>query len=427
MAPARRPGAGTNQEAVRRHNLGTLLAHLHHDGQLSRAELTVRLGLNRSTIAVLVGELVQLGAVVEQIPSRGRTGAGRPSLDVRPSPGSVAVVAVEVGVDVLQAAVVGLGGELLARATTRTPSPGEPEAVASATACLVRTVLADVDGGAALLGLGVAVPGMVRGSDGVVRFAPNLGWVDVPFAQLLQSRIDAALPVAVANDADLGALSEHVRGAAMGCQDVVFVAADAGVGGGIIVGGQPLHGSGGYAGELGHLVVDPRGNSCRCGSRGCWETTIGAGPISKALRLGSSEPDLIVTRLAGTVRPNTALRSVGRYLGLGLGSIVNAFNPEVIVLGGLLRWLYPVVQQDVDRALATAAMPAPREQVRVVVPGLGGDSVLIGAAEMAFGPLLADPARELTRAGRGALAARLSAPAPRLASSSPAASRGRSP
>ena len=94
MAPARRPGTGTNQEAVRRHNLGTLLAHLHHDGQLSRAELNVRLGLNRSTIAVLVGELVQLGAVIEQVPSGGRTGAGRPSLDVRPNPHSVVVVAV---------------------------------------------------------------------------------------------------------------------------------------------------------------------------------------------------------------------------------------------------------------------------------------------------------------------------------------------
>lgn len=397
MAPARRPGTGTNQEAVRRHNLGTLLAHLHRDGQLSRAELTVRLGLNRSTIAVLVGELVQLGAVVEQIPSRGRTGAGRPSLDVRPSPGSVAVVAVEVGVDVLQAAVVGLGGDLLARATAATPSPGAPELVAAATARLVAQVLDGVCDGATLLGMGVAVPGAVRDSDCLVRFAPNLGWVDVPFAQLLQAEIALDMRIVVANDADLGALAEHVRGAAVGCQDVVFLAADAGIGGGLIAGGQPLHGFAGYAGELGHLVVNPRGRHCRCGSRGCWETEIGAGAIGAALRLPASSSQLIATRLAGAARPNLALRRVGRWLGAGLASIVNVLNPDVIVLGGLLRSLYPVIQEDADRALAAAALQAPREQVRVVLPGLGADSVLLGAAEMAFGPLLADPAHELTR------------------------------
>lgn len=410
MAPARRPGAGTNQEDVRRHNLGTVLAHLHHDGQLSRADLTARLGLNRSTIAALVGELVQLRAVVEQAPRGGRAGAGRPSLDVRPSSRSVLVLAVEVGVDVLQAAVVGLGGELLARATTATPSPGAPELVAAATARLVAQVLDGVCDGAALLGMGVAVPGVVRDRDCLVRFAPNLGWVDVPFAELLRAALGLDMRIVVANDADLGGLAEHVRGAAVGCQDVVFLAADAGIGGGLIAGGQSLHGFGGYAGELGHLVVNPRGRRCRCGSRGCWETEIGAGAIAAALRLPASSSPLIASRLARVTQPNRALRRVGQHLGLGLGSIVNLLNPDVIVLGGLLRSLYPVIQQDADRALVASSLQAPREQVRVVLPGLGGDSVLLGAAETAFGPLLADPAGELTKAGPEGIAVRRAFP-----------------
>ena len=104
-------------------------------------------------------------------------------------------------------------------------------------------------------------------------------------------------------------------------------------------------------------------------------------------------------------RPSAALRSVGRYLGLGLGSIVNVLNPEVVVLGGVLRTLYPVVSADVDEALASVALQAPREQVRVMVPALGGDSVLVGAAEKAFEPVLTDPARELGTASRDAAAA----------------------
>jgi predicted NBD/HSP70 family sugar kinase len=94
------------------------------------------------------------------------------------------------------------------------------------------------------------------------------------------------------------------------------------------------------------------------------------------------------------------LQTVGRYLGLGLGSIVNLLNPEVIVLGGVLRALYPVVRQTTDEAFGRAALTAPREQVRVVVPQLGADAVLLGAAERAFAPLLDDPARALAQACR---------------------------
>lgn len=400
MAPSGRPGVGTNQEAVRRHNLGTLLAHLHHDGQLSRAELTSRMGLNRSTIGALVGELVALGAVVETAPSGGRAGAGRPSLDVRPSAEHVVVLAIEVGVDVLRAARVGLGGTILARRNAPTPSTGRMEDVASAVVRLLRQVASGTPPDAAAIGIGVGVPGVVRERDGLVRFAPNLAWTDVPFADVLRTRMAGALPLQLANDADLGALAEHTRGAGVSHANMVFLAGDVGVGGGVIVGGQPLHGVGGYAGELGHLMINPRGRICRCGSRGCWETEIGAPVIGAALRSTATDLETLTERLAEVRTPSPALRTVGRYLGLGLGSIVNLLNPEVIVLGGVLRALYPVVRATTDEAFGQAALTAPREQVRVVVPQLGADAVLLGAAERAFAPLLEDPARALGSACR---------------------------
>src|SRR5919112_832525 len=404
MAPAR-PGAGTTQEAVRRHNLGTLLAHLHHDGQLSRAALTERMGLNRSTIGALVGELVDLGAVRQTAPGGSRSGAGRPSLDVRPSCEDVYVLAAEVGVDTMKVARVGLGGRVLARASIRSTSGGVPDKVAGELLGLLRHAVSDAPERAALLGVGVGVPGVVRQSDGVVRFAPNLGWRDVPLAALLRSRMPGRMPIHVANDADLGALAEHMRGAVTRQADVVFLAGDVGVGGGVIVGGRPLLGVGGYAGELGHLMVNPRGRTCRCGSTGCWETEVGAAAISRALQVPTGDLDVIAAKLAAVRTPSAALRRVGRFLGLGLGSIVNVLNPEVVVLGGVLRWLYPVVREATDEALATAALVAPREQVRVVVPALGGDAVLVGAAERCFEAVLADPALELTVACRSAAAA----------------------
>lgn len=402
---ARKHGAGTNQEAVRRHNLGTLLAHVHHDGQLSRAELTARMGLNRSTIGALVGELVELGLVDETAPSErrsGRHGAGRPSLDVRPDAEAVYVIAIDIGVKALQVACVGLGGEVLQRASGRTPTSHSPAAVATASVRLVRQIVAKAPPDAALLAVSVGVPGVVRESDGVVRFAPNLGWHDVPLQQLLCERMAGSVPLHVANDADLGVLAEHTRGAAVGYDNVVFLMGDVGLGGGVIVDGHPLHGVGGYAGELGHLMVNSRGRTCRCGSVGCWETEVCSPAVARALRLDDIELEPMVERLKQVVRPSAALRDVGRYLGMGLGSVVNVLNPEVIVLGGIFRALFPAVRHDTLEALTAVALEAPREQVKVVVPQLAGDAVLVGAAERAFEPLLADPAGALAVACRQA-------------------------
>lgn len=405
MAAARRPGAGTNQEAVRRHNLGTLLAHLHHDGQLSRAELTGRMGLNRSTIGALVGELVELGLVDEAAPSErrsGRHGAGRPSLDVRPNSDAAFAIAVDIGVKALQVARIGLGGELLQRASGRTPTSHSPAAVATAAVRLVRQLVTTAPAGTALLGVSVGVPGVVRESDGVVRFAPNLGWHDVPFQQMLRERINGPVPLHVANDADLGVLAEHTRGAAVGHDNVVFLMGDVGLGGGVIVDAHPLQGVGGYAGELGHLMVNSKGRTCRCGSVGCWETEVCSPAIARALRLEDAELEPMVERLKQVVRPSAALRDVGRYLGMGLGSVVNVLNPEVIVLGGIFRALFPAVRDDTLEALTAVALEAPREQVRVVLPQLGGDAVLVGAAEKAFEALLSDPAGALAESCRQA-------------------------
>jgi predicted NBD/HSP70 family sugar kinase len=382
---------------MRRHNLGTLLGHLHHDGELSRAELTGRMGLNRSTIGGLVGELVSADAVVETVPSGGRHGAGRPSLGVRPCSERAVTLAADIGVDRLRVAVVGIGGEVLVRAEAATPASGRVTDVAAKVVSLLCEVAAQAPPQAALIGLGVSVPGVVS-DDGMVRFAPNLGWIDVQLAELLHAQLDPSLPLRVANDADLGALAEHTRGAGVGHDDIVFLDGDVGVGGGVVVAGQALHGAGGYAGELGHMMINPAGGVCRCGSRGCWETEIGLAAVLRQLGEADVDAGSLPARLQALSRPPAGLRRVGRYLGLGLASIVNLFNPEVIIMGGILRDLYPLTKEITDEAMRGAMLVAPGGQVSVVVPRLGGDAVLVGAAEMAFARLLSDPLQVLADA-----------------------------
>jgi len=355
------------------------------------------MGLNRSTIAGLVAELESLGLADQAKPSGTRIGAGRPSVDVKARPGAY-VLAVDLRVDGLTVARVGLGGVIRSRATGPVPPDHDPQAIAASVVDLMRLVVRDVEPGAALVGVGLGVPGIIRGDDGLVRLAPNLGWQDVPFTKILSERLGPIGMPVLGNDADLGALAEHLRGAGVGVDDLVYLSGEVGVGAGVIVGGRKLEGAGGYAGEIGHMPFIPDGKLCHCGARGCWETEIGAPAIALAIGCPPEQVGALGEFLEGVHEATPDLRIVGRHLGRGLAGAVNLLNPRVIVLGGYLRSLFPLVREDVDSELAIHGLMAPREQVLVTLPGLGGDSVLHGAAELAFEPLLADPVGRLATA-----------------------------
>jgi predicted NBD/HSP70 family sugar kinase len=227
--------------------------------------------------------------------------------------------------------------------------------------------------------------------------APNLGWRDAPLGQRLAAALQVSAPIAVANDADLGALAEHRRGAAVGAGDVLFISGEVGVGGGVIVDGAPLTGAAGYAGEVGHIPVNPNGATCGCGSIGCWETEIGEGALLRRAGRdatgGADQVDAVLRdAVAGSPVALAALDEVGRWLGVGLAGLVNVFNPQLVVLGGLFGRIHPFVARRLERELDRHTLPAPRELVRIVPATLGVDAPLIGAAELAFEPLLADPA-----------------------------------
>jgi predicted NBD/HSP70 family sugar kinase len=352
------------------------------------------MGLNRSTIGGLVSELESLG-LAEQSKSVGtRVGVGRPSVDVVGG-SKPYVLAIDVRVDGLTVARVGLGGIVQARATGPVAAGHDPDATADSIADLARLVQKEIEPGAMLVGVAVGVPGMVRADDGLVRLAPNLGWRELPFADLLVERLGLTCRPSLGNDADLGAVAEHLRGAGVGVDDLVYLSGEVGVGAGIVVGGRPLHGSGGYAGEIGHLPFASGGQTCHCGARGCWETVIGAAAIAKAIGCPDDRIPQLGEFLNDIDKTPPALREVARDLGRGLAGVVNLFNPRVVVLGGYLRSLYPLVEAEVLEALAEEALVAPWEMVQIALPGLRGDSVLLGAAELAFAGLLADPVAQL--------------------------------
>jgi predicted NBD/HSP70 family sugar kinase len=387
--------AGPSQEEVRRHNLGTLLRYVHVHGATSRAELTTRLGLNRSTIGALTAELTTAGLVSEAAPREtGR--AGRPSLVVRPESSKVFAYALSIEVDRLRAARVGLGGRILDRREAERPRGMQVLDAVQPLAEFVHEMRRDAPDDSRYVGTGAAVAGMVRRVDGVVRLAPTIGWVEEPVGAALRAELGDVGPLTVANHADVSALVEHSRGAAIGCDNVIYLHGDVGVGAGIIADGRRVSGHGGYGGEVGHMVVNPYGRECSCGSRGCWETEIGEAALLKyAGRADESGRDAVLNVVEAAMRGDSqaqfAVRQVGEWIGFGVGNLVNIFNPEAVIFGGTLRDVYLVAAAQIRSRLTAIALPAAREHIRLRTPELGDDAALMGAAELAFERLMEDP------------------------------------
>ncbi|WP_406313373.1 ROK family protein [Streptosporangium sp. NBC_01639] len=397
--------AGPSQEEIRRHNLGALLRHVHLSGPTSRAELTSRMGLNRSTIMALTADLTAAGLVREELPKEtGR--AGRPSLVVRPESARVYVFALDVGVDRLVAARVGLGGTILdRRETVRRRGPFSLDEVVGPLAGFARQMHRRTRPDTVCVGVAAAVSGGVDRSDGIIRFGPNLGSVDVPFAAEMTRRLALGLPVTVGNDANLAALAEHTRGVGVGCRDLIYLHGDVGIGGGVIVNGQLLGGHQGFGGEVGHMVVNPKGRLCGCGSLGCLEAEAGERAVLEAAgRLGPEMGRDAVRAVVdaadrGDIVAQAALSRVGDWLGLGVANLVNVFNPEMVVFGGMLREVYLGSAAQVRSRVAVDALSPSRDVLRLRTSALGDDATLVGAAELAFAQVLADPLEVLLRAG----------------------------
>jgi predicted NBD/HSP70 family sugar kinase len=388
--------SGHRSETVRRANLSAIVREVHLDNSLSRSDLVTRTGLTRSGIRAVIGELVAAGLVREERGARQGT-PGRPSPLVRANPEGAVVLALEVAVDSLAVAAVGLGGQVIDLVRVDRPRGRfSVDETVSDLVELARLVRARPAVRNRILGIGVAVVGVVRRTDGMVRMAPNLGWRDVPLGQLLTAAFDLAVPVFVANEADLGALAEHRRGAAIGVDHLLFISGEVGVGGGVIVDGRPLIGLAGYGGEVGHLPINPTGAVCRCGSVGCWETEVGERTL--LLRAGHppnggpSEVDAVLREAAeGAPQALSALDDIGRWLGRGLAGLINLLNPQLIVLGGLFGRIHPFVAGPLRAEIDRLGLRASSELVEVRPATLGIDAPLLGAAELAFEPLLADP------------------------------------
>ena len=380
--------------------LARVLRALHTRGTLTRSDIGAITGLNRSTVASIVSDMAALGVVEEGAGSIG--GVGRPSLTVRAVPDSFAVIGWDVRVDRSSALAMGFGGEVLHR-WSKDHRRGSTDTFEVAARIVTGSteIVESLSERIRWVGMGLAMPGVIDPVGdpprSVVHRAPSLGWVDVSFGEVLRAglseRFGAQFPVLLGNDANLGAMAEWTRGAGRGSRCMVFVSGDVGIGGGIVLEGELLTGAMGFAGEIGHIRFDSSGAPCRCGAVGCWETLIGAETIVRAAGrdpANTSPEDIYAAAREGDERARESTVEAARAVGQGLATIVNVINPDTVVLAGHLESLLEEYHHTVMEELRFT-LSRQTTDIRLVTPAFGSESIVIGAAELAFEPVLNNP------------------------------------
>ncbi|MFF5090196.1 ROK family transcriptional regulator [Streptomyces niveus] len=395
-------GPKADKETVRRHNLSLVLRAVRDEGEATRAGVAARVGLTRAAVSSLVEQLLDSGFLSES----GKTfsgQAGRPGTVLKVTRSGPAGIGVEINIDYVSVCVVDLSGTDRVRLTEHLDNRGTApaEVLARGARIAARTLDSAAEQDLSPVGVQLALPGLVAG--GTVRQAPNLGWNQVPAQELFAAALAEAgpaapaLPVRSENEANLAALAELWFGGLGGIRSFLYLSGEIGVGGALVLDGELLRGANGFAGEIGHVVVDADGPLCRCGARGCLEQYAGQSALLRGAGLDENAgvpgvAELEALARGGDERAVAAIGEAGRMLGRVLSGAVNLFDPDAVVLGGIYRGLMPWLSPPADGELTDRVVSGlwPYDSGRLRASSSAGDAAR-GAAALVVRAVLADP------------------------------------
>jgi glucokinase-like ROK family protein len=396
-----------DQNLVRKYNSAVVLNTIRHRAPLSRAEVAKFTGLNRSTVSQIINSLLESKLVQETVLQSDRV--GRPGLLLELNPNCGFAVGIEIGVDFISLVVTDFVANVLWRQRIISDIHDSLDIVLERAFKMTEEALRK---GNSLnmrpLGIGLGIPGLVDLIHGELKFAPNLGWKNVPICNLWSRRFN--LPIFVDNEAKAAALGEYYFGIARGQNNFIFLNAGVGLGAGIMIDGKLFRGSHGYASEVGHMIMDPQGEVCGCGNRGCWETqagpravirrfreTLEQGVPSAVLHAANNELDNITFETIANAANQgddaalIAMHEVGESLGFGIANLVNVFNPQMVILGGELNYASEILLPIIKEVVAVNAMKLENEDLIIAASVHGRDACVMGAAALVLDDILHEP------------------------------------
>jgi predicted NBD/HSP70 family sugar kinase len=393
--------SGVRQSTLRTTNLGLVLRTVcAAPVPPSRADVAAATGMTRATAARLVDELLA-GGLLDEVEREALPRRGRPATPLLPG-ARFAALGLQVDAGLLAARVLDLRGRVVAERVEQGDFRGsDPAGTFARLGTLTADLLTDLAPDLCLVGGGLALPGVVDEQAGILLRAPTLGWSDLGTADLLMGFLPDTLEVVLGNEADLAArtVAEEAPGRARPHRDFVYLSGQIGVGGAVVLDGRVLTGSSGWAGEVGHVCVDPDGPPCSCGSTGCLELYAGRHALLRAAGLALDAPsgDLAGLARSGDPAAASALETGAWALGVALAGVVNVVGIPTVVLGGHLAELADLLRPALEEHLARRVLSARWRQPRILSaqgPAAAGAS---GAALRALDGVLTDPARRLGR------------------------------
>ena len=398
---------GSNINYVKLHNLRVILLSLLNEQSLSRVQLAKKTNLSNTTITNLISELIEQGIVVQGEDSGLEQGemrpVGRPRTGIRLQPNARYVIGIHIGVGIFRVAVANLHAELLYNQQQQFDIEAPAELVLKKIVAQVKGVIkgsqVDIN---KILGVGIGASGLVDYSTGINLIAPNLNWHDVPLRQYFQNTLH--LPVFVDNNVRAMAIGETYFGEGRGVDSLAFVYGRIGVGAGLISRGQVFRGSISGAGEIGHTpMLLHGGEPCRCGNSGCLETLVSAPailrwveniirvkPTSLLSQTMRQRQDLMpIERVfaaarAGDSEVRSMLEERAYYLGVAMAGLVNLFNPQLILFGGIFAQGQDIFLEPTIRTVQQMAFGGLGKRVNMQATRFGWKAGVVGAAALAL-------------------------------------------
>lgn len=378
-------------ERLRLQNRARVLAVLQRRGYASRADVVRETGLARTTVSSLVADLLAEGVVVERARALAQVtspNGGRPGTLLSLDPASGGYVGIDFAHDTVGVTVVDRSGALVADGRQQLDVDHHARRAVDMAADMVDAMLSQTAiSRERVLGVGAAVSAPLHTHHREVaseRIFP--GWRELDLNAVLSQRF--GVPVAIGNDANVGALAEATFGAGRAVKNLVYVMLSTGVGAGIIIGGELYEGHTGTAGELGHVVVDPGGHLCRCGNRGCLETVSGVMALTRALsHTHGADADLALLLGLSRQGDRGARRLVadaGRAVGQALAAVCSVLDPGLVIVGGELADAGEVLLDAIQDLIDRDTSPATGHSFKVVGGALGAKAEMVGAALLAM-------------------------------------------
>ncbi|WP_369384554.1 ROK family protein [Halalkalibacter hemicellulosilyticus] len=337
-----------NQQLVKVSNKSLVLQTIISETPVSRASISQKSGLNKGTVSSLVNELIEEELIFESGP--GESSGGRRPVMLHFNQKAGFAIGIDLQVNRLLAVLTDLQGEIIVEQTIKLADNHYSVVLSNFHSIIKELMEKAPDSPYGIVGIGVGVPGIVNNS-GMIVHAPNLHWKSIELKQELEATYD--LPVIIDNEANGGAYGEKKFGAAKQSENVIYISAGTGIGVGIILNNQMYRGINGFSGEMGHTTIQAGGRKCVCGNKGCWELYASERALLKEAKKVYQQDqidleDLIKYANEKDKRALTIIHEIGLYLGYGINSIMNTFNPDEIIIGNRLASLEPFLQEPIE-------------------------------------------------------------------------------